>query len=95
MLFNVARDWKQYLTVDDEKNLNDLLSKVSKHRGAYKNAEEVKIAQLWCSLLEMRKENTDLRKKVEHLEAVIDAMHNTRKKQLSETEDIIKSIEKF
>lgn len=95
MLFNVARDWKQYLTDEDEEKLNDMIKHVAKHRGAYKNAEEVKIAQLWCSLLELRKENDDLKKKLRQMEEIFETMVEKRKKQLEEKEELIKSIEKF
>ena len=95
MFFNPAKDWKQFLTLEDENRLNDILRKVSKHRGAYKNADEIKIAQLWCSVLEMKKDNMALHERIGRIEDILGGMIDRVKKQESEKKKIVESLEKF
>ena len=95
MFFNPAKDWKQFLTLEDENRLNDILRKVSKHRGAYKNADEIKIAQLWCSVLEMRKENLALQERIARLEDILGGMIDRVKKQEENKKKIVESLENF
>ena len=94
MLFKIVDDWKQMLPPDDEKRINSMLRDVTKHRPAYRSSKDVKTAQLWCALLEMRKENQVLLKKVKRLEYVFDGLAE-RMKQDGEEKDIIESLEKF
>lgn len=48
-------DWKDYLSRDSQKVLAELLEETSDHKGAYLQADDVKVAQLWCALIEMKK----------------------------------------
>lgn len=89
------KDWKQFLNVDDEKILNDFITKTLKHRGAYKNSQDVKSAQLWCAILEIRKENLILQKKVQDYEQMFEAMFDKMKKKDEERTDLAKSLEQF
>jgi hypothetical protein len=95
MFFNAKKDWKQYLSAEDEEKLNEILIKVAKHRGAYKNADDVKVAQLWCTILELRKENLILQSKMKKIEDVFEAMFEKVRKQEREREELAKSLEKF
>lgn len=95
MLFDTARDWKQYLSIEDEEKMNNFLKQVAKHRGAYKNAEDIKFAQLWCAILELKKENDNLRKKAQFFEEIVNAAFEKIKKQEREKLDLIESLEKF
>ncbi len=95
MLFNVADDWKQLLTPEDEARLNDILKRVAKYRGAYKNSHDIKNAQLWAAILELRKENQALLNMLKRTEFVIDGMRDRIKKQESEEKELIESLEKF
>ena len=95
MLFNAAKDWKQYLSVEDEERLNEILRKISRYRGAYKNSGDIKIAQLWCALLDTRKENKALLKKIQRLERFFDAMIDVQRRVDEEERELLKSLETF
>jgi hypothetical protein len=72
MIFRIEDNWKKELSNMDEAALNELLHKTASHRNAYSTAEEVKIAQLWCALLETRKERDDLDARLKRLEFLLD-----------------------
>ena len=92
MLFNKTANWKKYLSKKDEDSLNKFLEKTSKHRPAYKNAEEVKIAQLWCAALELKKQNEKLSARVKRLENVLNSMTTTDER---ERQDLMKKLKEF
>ncbi len=94
MLFRIVDDWKQMLPPEDERRINSMLRNVTKHRPAYRSSNDIKTAQLWCALLEMRKENQVLLKKVKRLEYVFEGLAE-RMKQDNEEKEIIESLEKF
>lgn len=95
MLIKSMKDWKQFLDSEDEEKLNRLLKEVAKHRGAYRNADDVKIAQLWSAFLEMRKENDSLRRRVDDMESIFEFIYSKMKKRHEEREELFKSLEKF
>jgi len=47
-------DWKEFLSPEAQKTLSDLLNAAKRHKGAYMQAEDVKVAQLWAALVEMK-----------------------------------------
>lgn len=61
-------DWKDFLSEDSRAILAELLDSIKKHRGAYTRAEDVKVAQLWCALVEMKKEFKETTKMIEKLQ---------------------------
>ena len=95
MLFAPSKDWKQYLSTDDEKKLNEILNKIAKYKGAYRNSEDVKISQLWSVVLELSKENDALQKRVQNLEDLLEGMFDKIRKQERERIELTKSLEKF
>lgn len=95
MLFRTADDWKQLLSLDDEEKLNEILRKVSKHRGAYKFSDEVKVSQLWCAILELKKENVLLQKRLNSVEDVFDVVFEKQRKREQEARDLVRSLERF
>jgi hypothetical protein len=95
MLFRTVSDWKQLLSIDDEDKLNDILRKVAKHRGAYKNADEVKIAQMWCAILELMKQNIVLQKRLLLIEDVFEAVYEKQRKREIEERLLLRSLDKF
>ncbi|MEM5836670.1 MAG: hypothetical protein QW451_00330 [Candidatus Aenigmatarchaeota archaeon] len=56
------RDWKELLAEEDKEIIAQLLDVTRKHKGAFMEAEDVKVAQLWCALIEMRKQMIELEK---------------------------------
>lgn len=57
-----SEDWKDYLTPEARAILADTLNSVKRHKSAYMQAEDVKIAQLWCALVELRKKLDEMQK---------------------------------
>ncbi|MBI5347193.1 MAG: hypothetical protein HZB66_01140 [Candidatus Aenigmarchaeota archaeon] len=95
MLFNTAKNWKEFLSPRDEERLNMILNQIARHRGAYKNSDEIKIAQIWCAILETKKENALLYKKVRRLEMVLEAALQRISDEEKEKRDIIENLEGF
>lgn len=65
MLFEDDRDWKDYLNPEAQQKLAQIFEAAKVHRGAYMNAQDVKIAQLWCAIIEMNKELRMIRERLE------------------------------
>jgi len=79
-----TEDWKEFLSEDSKEILAKLFESTKKHRGAYMQAEDVKIAQLWCALTEIRKEMkemTNLMKRIEEPFKAIVAIGEAEKKR--------------
>lgn len=95
VFFNQQKDWKQFLSIDDENKLNDVLRKVAKYRGAYRNASDIKTAQLWCTLLELRKENLLLQQRLERIEDILNGMFDKIRRQEAEKDKLIESLKRF
>ena len=95
MLFKIVDDWKQMLPPEDEIHLNDILKSAAKHRSAYRSSKDVKIAQLWCFLLEMKKENALLHKRLKRMEFIFDGIAERIRKESLEDKEILDSLDKF
>src|SRR3989304_3148141 len=61
MAWNEEQDWKDYLSRDAQAILAGLLDSARDHKGAYMQADDVKVAQVWSALIEMKKELDNLR----------------------------------
>lgn len=92
MLLKTNKNWKKYLNVDDEALLNKIIEDVAKYRSAYKNAEDVKIAQLWCALLEMEKKIQKLDARMKRIEFIFDAIAQRMEEERS---SLIKTLRGF
>jgi hypothetical protein len=55
-------DWKDNLQPEDQKILAELLETTKRHKCAYCGAEDVKVAQLWCALVEMQRQIAEIKK---------------------------------
>jgi hypothetical protein len=95
MLFKVVDDWKQYLPPEDEVRLNEIIKNVSKHRNAYRASKDIKVAQLWCAILEMRKENQAMYRKMKRLQMVIDGFADVIRNIDADDKKLLDSLEKF
>ncbi len=49
-------DWKDCLDAESKEIIKKLIESAEKHRCAWIRADDVRIAQLWCALIEMKKE---------------------------------------
>lgn len=56
MLFGEDKDWKELMCEESQVELADLIEKAKKHRCAYMQADDVKVAQVWCALAEISKQ---------------------------------------
>ena len=61
-------DWKEFLTEDNKQILKELIESTKKHRGAYSQSDNVKLAQLWTALIELKKEINSLKEHLGKLE---------------------------
>ncbi len=95
MLFRIVDDWKQFLPPEDETRLNAILRHVARHRNAYRSAKDVKTAQLWCAVLEMRKENIALHRRLKRIEYIFEGIAERIRKEELEEKEILESLEKF
>lgn len=55
------KDWKEHLSEEAQSILSRLLDMTKKYRYAYKQADDVKVAQLWTALVEIQKEIHELK----------------------------------
>lgn len=94
-MFRAEKDWKQFLAPDDEEKLNDILKRAARHRGAYKNADEIKIAQLWSAVLELYKQNLILQKRMDEIVDIFESLASRFKKKEEEKRELIHSLERF
>jgi hypothetical protein len=53
--------WKDYLTDESREILEGILAAARKHRGAYEQADDKKVALLWAALIELKKEMEELK----------------------------------
>jgi hypothetical protein len=67
MVFEEEQDWKELLAKDAQQVLAELLDRTRDHKAAYMQAEDVKVAQLWTALVEMRKDMACYEKVLEKL----------------------------
>jgi len=92
MIFRATREWKSFLNIEDEIILNKFLEEVAQHRPAFRNADDVKIAQLWCAVLELKKENQELRNKMKILDEIFALIAESYH---SKDNKLLESLEKF
>ncbi len=88
-------DWKEFLSADDEEHLNALLHRVSKYRNAYKNADDVRRAQLWAACLDLYKHNVALQKRLAFVEDILTVIYEKYKAKDEKRLELIKSLERF
>lgn len=92
MLINATKNWKKYLSIDDEIILNDILMRTAKHRGAYRNADDIKIAQLWAAMIENKKQMNALDERLKRIERLLGGLLERGRE---EEEKLLKSLRNF
>ncbi len=85
-------DWKENLSAEAEQDLNMLLEATRKHRCAYKSAENVQVAQVWCAMIEQQRMIAKLEQRVAYIERVLDKMF---KGHDDEKEALLKGLLRF
>jgi hypothetical protein len=78
--------WKDYLTDESRETLEGLLAAARKHRGAYEQADDKKVALLWSALVEIKKELEEMKIHTGKLEqpfrAIVEVGENEKKKAI-------------
>ena len=74
MVFEDEQDWKELLARDAQQVLAELLDRAKDHKAAYMQAEDVKVAQLWAALVEMKKDMACYERLIERLVAPFKAI---------------------
>ncbi len=93
MLNKNKEDWKNFLGPEARNMLANILNKTKRHKGAYIQSEDVKIAQLWCALVEMQKKMDKMQKIQVKLEKPFQSIVEVgEKKKRKAIEDIIRGI---
>jgi hypothetical protein len=55
-------DWKDFLAPEAQGILAEMLTKAKAHKGAYMQSDDVKTAQLWCAIVELKKQLDSVQK---------------------------------
>ncbi|GEM_PF-953811 len=61
-IFAQKRDWKNFLSNDAREILANVFDLTNKHRGAYLNADKKELAQLWCAIIELKKDLDEIKR---------------------------------
>lgn len=81
-----GEDWKDYLAPDAKKLLADALASAKMHKGAYMQADDVKVAQLWCAIVELKKQLDSMQRVQMNLEepfkAIVEVGEAEKKKAI-------------
>lgn len=95
----MPEDWKDYLPEDAKRLLEELLDKTKKHRCAYTQSRDVKVAQLWSALVELTKEVREVKQMLGKMEEPFKAIIEVGEKEKEKTirrivEEIVKPVDK-
>ena len=71
MLFGEEKDWKEFLCGNAQVELAELIERAKQHKCAYTQADDVKVAQLWCALVEVSRQLKSLEERVEKSEVAL------------------------
>ena len=98
VLFGKKEDWKNNLDDESKQILSSVLDSTKKHRYAYNSADDVKVAQLWTALVEMKKElnrtNELLGKVQEPWKAIVSVGEEEKRKTVERlVQEIIKPVD--
>jgi hypothetical protein len=88
-------DWKEFLTPSDEEKMNEILNRLKKYRGAYKNSSDMKTAQLWAAILELTKTQENVNKRLSEIEDVFETAFERMWIKQKRSRDLHKSLETF
>ena len=71
MLFGEEKDWKELLCGNAQVELAELIERAKQHSCAYMQAEDVKVAQVWCALTELSRQIKAMEERVEKSEVAL------------------------
>jgi len=73
VLFGEEKDWKELMSEDAQVELADLIEKAKKHRAAYMQADDVKVAQVWAALTEVSQQLKAVEGRLARVELILKA----------------------
>ena len=73
-MFEDDKDWKDLLSPEAQQLLAEMFDSAKRHKGAYMQSDDVKVAQLWCALVEIKKELDDVKCQLEKVSAPFEAI---------------------
>lgn len=80
------KDWKESLSDEAKETLANMFDQTRKYKYAYSAADDVKVAQVWCALIEMKKELDEIKRNLgivqEPFKAIIAAGEAEKKKTI-------------
>ena len=86
-------DWKDHLNDEAKETLSMILERSKKHQGAYMQADDVKVAQVWTALIELKQEVDDMKILLEKLaapfKAIVEAGESAKRKAV---EDMVRQM---
>jgi hypothetical protein len=86
-------DWKEHLNDEAKDTLSMILDKAKKHQGAYMQADDVKVAQVWAALVELKQEVDEMKVLLEKLaapfKAIVEAGEAAKRKAV---EDMVRQM---
>jgi hypothetical protein len=68
MIFDNETDWKELLREEDQQVLAELFDKAKDKKCAYCQADDVKVAQLWSAMIELKKELNEQKAMISRVE---------------------------
>ena len=71
MLFGEEKDWKELLCGNAQVELAELIERAKQHKCGYMQADDVKIAQLWCALVEVSRQLKAMEERLERSEVAL------------------------
>jgi len=74
MLFGEEKDWKELLCGNAQVELAELIERAKQHKCAYMQADDVKVAQVWCAMTELSRQLKSVEEKVEKSEVALRAI---------------------
>lgn len=86
-----TKDWKEFLRKDAQILLSELAEVIKKHKAAYTYANDVKAAQIWCGLIEIKRELREINERLKKLEDVLHPILEVSEEEKKKT--IMKLVE--
>ena len=71
MLFGEEKDWKEFLCGNAQVELAELIERAKQHKCAYMQADDVKVAQLWCALTEVSRQLKAVEERIDRAEVAL------------------------
>jgi len=95
MLFRDIGDWKKNLPPDEERRLNDTIRKTLDYRQAYRHSSEPRIAQLWCAVLVLQRELTEIQSHMKRMDDIYQAIAGAVNRQQQGKQELFRSLEHY